>query len=682
MPTDPVCGMFVPQNTNIVLIKDGDTYYFCSTACKIKFQQPIEARKKDRLALIVAWSFAIPVLIITYFISFGMKDYVMLVLSLPVQFYSGLKFYKGAYQALKMRSGNMDLLIALGTSVAFFFSVAIIVFPSFIPTNTTYFDTSTFIIALILTGSYIQDITESKANDAANELIKRLPSRVNLIDVNGTTIIVSLDKLKKDNVILVKPGENVPVDGTVIDGGTEVDESMISGEPEPVVKIKGSSVISGTTNLNGVIKVRVDSVGKDSTINKISELIEHAAAGRVKSQKLADIFSAYFVPIVIGVSIVTAFFWYGFLSYAGSSAVYEITVLSFVSVIIIACPCAIGLAAPITLLVASNASLKNHLLLKNISSLEKLAKINLAVFDKTGTLTDSRPDIDKIVVKDGRYNDVSVLEYAASLEQYSNHPIASAIVKYAKSKHITFKDISRVEEKPGEGIYGEFNGKNIVIKRGDSLNSVSLYVNNVLIGDILLSYHIKKDAVVVIKKLHSIGIKTAIITGDRLAEANRVGSMLNIDYIHAEITPEKKSEIIKKYQKQGYYVMYAGDGINDAIALETADVGVAMGTGSDIAKESGDVIILKDDLLLVYYLKKVGDYTLSKIKQNILWAISYNAILIPVAAGVLVPIFGLGVYSLLPIFAALAMGMSSVSVVLNSLLLKPKLNKVQQYTLM
>jgi Cu2+-exporting ATPase/Cu+-exporting ATPase len=675
MPVDPICGMFVPQNAEITAEKDGNTYYFCSTTCRIKFQKPEEASKKERLSLAIAWTFAVPVLVLTYFISFGMKDYVMLALALPVQFYSGLKFYRGAYQAIKMRSGNMDLLIALGTSAAFFFSLFVTLFPSAIPNSSTYFDTSTFIIALILTGNYIQDVTERKANDAANELIKRIPSRVNLVDSNGVAASVDLSEVKSGDIILIKPGENVPVDGTVIDGKTEVDESMISGEAEPVIKVKGSRVVSGTTNINGAVKVKVEQVGKDSTISKIYELIKQAATGRLKIQRLADAFSAYFVPVVIGIAIAAAVFWYVFLSFSSSGAVYEITVLAFVSVIIIACPCAIGLATPITLLVASNAASRDHLLLKNMSSLERLAKVNLVVFDKTGTLTDARPDIDSIISKSGGYSSESILKYAASLEQYSNHPIAKAIVEYAKDREITFSDISQVEEKPGVGVSGMLAEKSIDIRRSKEKNTVSLYIEGNPVGDIVLSYHIKSNAGEVVKKLNSIGMKTAMITGDKQEEAQRVGAAVGIDDIYAEVTPEKKADIIKAYQKKGYYVMYAGDGINDAIALETADVGVAIGTGSDIAKASGDVVMLNDDLILLYDLKRMGNSTISKIKQNIGWAIGYNAALIPIAGGALVPVFGLRVYSLLPIFAALAMGMSSVSVVLNSLLLKKTIRK-------
>ena len=476
-------------------------------------------------------------------------------------------------------------------------------------------------------------------------------------------------------MILIKPGENVPVDGSVLEGKTEVDESMLTGEAEPVLKIKGSKVISGTVNINGAIKVKVEGAGKDSTLSKLYTLIKQAATGKLKIQRLADTFSSYFVPIVIIAAIVAASIWYVSLSSAGSGVVTEITVLAFVSVIVIACPCAIGLATPITLLISSNISSSWFILMKNMSAMDRLSKVNIVVFDKTGTLTEAKPDVNEVLPASKVYNANFILSYAASIEQYSNHPIAKAITEFAKVKHISLLDVTGEEEKPGVGVSGVIKGERVEVRRGSDKNRVSIFVNGHRLGDVTLSYRIKESSKAVIRKFEESGIKTAMVTGDKIEEARRVGNILGITDIHAEITPEKKADIIKAYQQNGLYVMYAGDGINDAAAIETADFGVALGGGSDIAKESGDAVLLKDDMMLLYDIYVIGHATISKVKQNIGWAIGYNAALMPIAGGAVVPLFGLGIYSFLPILAAAAMGMSSISVVLNSLLLKRTINK-------
>ena len=675
MPTDPICGMHVPQNSDITLEQDGQKYYFCSTGCRIKFQAPEKENKRERTALIIAWTFSMPVLIINYLLAVPSKNYIMLFLALPVQFYSGLPFYKGAYQALRMRSGNMDLLISIGTLTAFFFSAFVTLFPGYFSASGVYFDTSTFIISLILTGNYIQGVMELRANDAANKLISRIPSHIHVIDDNGEIKDIETDEVKKGDTILIKPGENVPVDGRVLEGRTEADESMLSGEAEPVLKIKGSKVISGTVNINGAIKVEVEGAGKDSTLSKLYTLIKQAATGKLRIQRLADVFSSYFVQVVIIAAIIAASIWYISLSSAGNGLVYEITLLAFVSVIIIACPCAIGLATPITLLISSNISSSRFILMKNMSAMDRLSKVNLMVFDKTGTLTEAKPDVTEVLPASKSYNTNFILGYAASIEQYSNHPIAKAITESAKEKSIGLLDVTDVEEKPGVGVSGMIKGERVEVRRGSNKNRVSVFVDGRQFGDILLSYKIKKSSKEVIKKFEKSGIKTAMVTGDKLEEAKRVGDILGITDIHAEITPDKKADIIKSYQQKGLYVMYAGDGINDAAAIETADFGVAMGGGSDIAKESGDAVLLKDDMTLLYDIIVIGRSTISKVKQNIGWAIGYNVVLIPIAGGAVVPLFGLGIYSFLPILAAAAMGMSSVSVVLNSLLLKRTIGK-------
>ena len=595
----------------------------------------------------------------------------MLILALPVQFYSGLHFYRGAYQAIKMHSGNMDLLVTMGTLTAFAFSAIITLFPNILPIHAVYFDASVFIISIIMTGDYLQSLTETKANNAARKLLKNLPSTVHLITKEGLKE-VDASAVKKDDIILIKPGETIAVDGEITEGKTEINESMLTGEPEPVVKVKGANVISGTQNINGVIKVKVEKAGKDSIISQMYSMIKKAATGKLKVQKMADVFSSYFVPVVITAAVISAIIWFVVLTIGNSSLVYDITILSFVSVIVIACPCAIGLATPITLLIASNISSSKYILLKNVNAFDRLSKVNIIILDKTGTLTDPKPELKDIILVKKAYNSAFILKYAASLEQYSNHPIAKAITAHASYKKIDLFEVSNIEERPGEGVYGVINGEVVSVRRAKEKNTIGIYINDSLLGEITLSYKIKESAKQLISKFKSIGIPTAMITGDSKAEAERVAEILGINEKYYEVAPDKKAEIIKEYQKNGKYVMYAGDGINDAIALESADFGVAMSIGSEIAKESGDAVLLKDDLNLLYDLYLIGKLTIKKVKQNIGWAVGYNIVLIPVAGGALVPLFGLGMYSVLPLLAATAMGMSSVSVVLNSLLLKGK----------
>lgn len=671
MPTDPICGMYVPDSSNLKIQQDEEVYYFCSTTCKIKFQEPEKERKSELIALIVAWTFSIPILVINYVFEFQYHNYLMLILALPVQFYSGLHFYKGAYQAIKIHSGNMDLLVTIGTLTAFAFSTIVTLFPNILPIHAVYFDASVFIISIIMTGDYLQSLTETKANSAARKLLKNLPSTVHLITKDGLKE-VDASAVKKDDIILIKPGETIAVDGEIIEGQTEINESMLTGESEPVVKVKGSSVISGTQNINGVIKVKVEKAGKDSTISQMYSMIKKAATGKLKVQKMADVFSSYFVPVVITAAVISAIIWFVVLTAGNSALVYDITILSFVSVIVIACPCAIGLATPITLLIASNISSSKYILLKNVNAFDRLSKVNIVILDKTGTLTDPKPELKDIIPVKKAYNSAFILKYAASLEQYSNHPIAKAITAHASNKKINLFEVSNIEEKPGEGVYGVINGEVVSVRRAKEKNTIGVYINDSLLGEITLSYKIKESAKQLISKFKSIGIPTAMITGDSKAEAERVAEILGINEKYYEVAPDKKAEIIKEYQKNGKYVMYAGDGINDAIALESADFGVAMSIGSDIAKESGDAVLLKDDLNLLYDLYLIGKLTIKKVKQNIGWAVGYNVALIPIAGGALVPLFGLGIYSVLPLLAATAMGMSSVSVVLNSLLLKSK----------
>ena len=678
MPTDPVCGMFVSEDSDLFLDVDGQRYYFCSKTCLLKYSSPEKESRKLKNRLIVAWSLAIPIIIITYVLpnTVVFRDYLLLGLALPVQFYSGYGFYEGAYHSLKSKSANMDLLVSLGTLTAFAFSVFVTFFPKVIPSSSVYFDASSFIITLILTGNFIENLTKIKANKAASKLIEIIPTTSHIIQENGEITDKKTSEVKVSDNILVKPGEIIPADGKIYEGKSEIDESMLTGEQEPVVKVSGNEVSSGTKNLNGILKIKVTRTGRDSTVSQIYELIQRASSGRAKIQRVADVFSSVFVPVVLAAGIASLLFWWLYLSSMGNPISIEIAILAFVSVVVIACPCAIGLAGPITLLIASNISYENGIIIKNSSALDRLSKVTRAVFDKTGTITESDPTVNELLVTGGNSKE-TVLALAASIESFSNHPVAKAIVKMATENKVKVPEATDIKENPGTGISGSVDGKSVQISRSrhNGVSAVSISVEGEHIGSFVLSYKIRESASIAINELKAIGVKVSMITGDSTEEAKRVGEIVGIDDIHAEVLPDQKSEIIKQFQMDGDYVMFTGDGINDSVALETADVGLAMGSGTDIARDSGDIILLNNDLENVVNAKIIGERTIRKIKQNIGWAFGYNTILIPIAAGILVPVFGFSVYSILPMLAALAMGMSSTSVVTNSLLLRGKVTR-------
>jgi len=673
MPTDPVCGMFVPDSTDLVYEKDGEKYYFCSTTCLETFKSPEVEISKLRLKIIVAWSLSIPVLLITYLTGyFALKDYLLFALATPVQIYSGRGFYYGAWNSIKQRTSNMDLLVALGTTTAYLFSIAVtFAKPSFIPAGSVYFDASSFIITLILTGTYVETLTKARANSAATKLLSIIPSTVHILREDGTMADEGTEFLKKGDRVVVKPGENMPADGTVSSGSSEVDESMITGEQMPVLKKTGDSVTSGTLNLNGALTVLVEKAGSDSTVRKIYSLIQMAASGRTKVQKAADTFAVWFVPVVLSAAIASSLFWFIYLVYSGSTLSSFVPVLVFVSVVVIACPCAIGLAGPITLLISSNVSFSNGMVIKNPNALDRLSKVSRVILDKTGTLTERNPVVEEVIPLSG-FTLEDVMSYSSALEAFSNHPIGNAINAYTTSHGIETPDADNVVETAGVGITGTVSGKSIEIIRSEEAggSNVMVKVDGRAAGTIRLNYVLRADAVELVKSLKDAGIKVSMITGDKKEEADRLAEMIGITDVHSDTHPEDKADIVSEYQKSGDYVLYVGDGINDSIALETADVGMAMGGGSDIAMASGDIILLNDDLMNIRSALIIGNMTIRKIRQNIGWAIGYNSVLIPVAAGILVPLTGLGIYSFLPILSALAMGFSSTSVVLNSLLLR------------
>ncbi|MCL4359098.1 MAG: cation-translocating P-type ATPase, partial [Candidatus Thermoplasmatota archaeon] len=506
MPTDPVCGMYVPGSSSIFAVVDGEKIYFCSKSCMQEYTSPNEKEKSLRYRLAVAWTFSIPILLITYFFQFAYRDYVLLLLALPVQFYSGYAFYQGAFMAIKSRSGNMDLLITIGTVTAFVFSLFITIFPEAIISAGIYFDASAFIITLILTGNYVENSTKKRANSSASRLVDMIPATSHFITDTGDVEDRKTSEISAGDRILVKPGEMFPCDGKIYEGVTEVDQSILTGEQEPVVKRVGDAVFSGTSNLNGSVRMEVSKTGKNTTVGQIYDLIRRASTGRANVQKIADRFSAIFIPIVLTVAVASAIFWLIFLSYAGSPYSVEIAVLSFVSVVVIACPCAIGLAGPITMLISSSISSENGIVVKNAGSMDRLAKATRVVFDKTGTLTSSDPEISSTTVI-GSMKESDLLALGAALEMNSNHPVARAITNEAKRRNLSLKKCTEIKETPGTGIEGIVDGKKIGVARSiqQSGSAVDILVNGVTMGSIRLEYPLRDSAKEAINQLQSMG---------------------------------------------------------------------------------------------------------------------------------------------------------------------------------
>ncbi len=664
--------MFVSETSELKLTEDGDTYYFCSKDCLDKFTNPEKQAGKLRLRLTVGILFTIPVLVLTYVTPASyLRDYILIILASPVQFYSGYVFYSGSLHSLKEKSANMDILITIGSSTAFGFSAAVsLLHIALIGPGEVYFDASSAILTLILVGQYVESRSKLRANITARNLFKLLPDMVHSVRPDGSVSDVRTDSVKPGEIIRVYPGDRVPCDGVVTNGESEVDESIISGEQKPVLKIKGDRVISGAININGSIDVTVQAMGKGSTIDEINKLIRKASTGRTKFQRITDRFSSIFVPSIIVTASSTGIFWYIFLTLSGYHDPVLIAILSFVSVVVIACPCAIGLATPVSLLVASDSSLSSGIVIRNPGAVERLAKVDYVVLDKTGTITDPVPEVSGVVENGMSQRDL--IKYAVSLESHSTHPYARAVRKKAALMGITPLPVEGLRELPGKGIYGSCEGLNVGLTRiSDSGKpGFSLIINGEEKGRFELSYQIKENTSEGIRKLHESGIEVGIVSGDNEEEVRRISSIVGTDSFTGGASPSEKEEIVRSLQEKGKYVLFLGDGINDAAAIASADVGASVAEGTDIAKSQSDIVFLSGNTGAIFASKKIAEQTVRKIRQNIIYAIVYNVALVPVAAGVLVPIFGLTIFSYLPFLSAAAMGMSSTSVVLNSLRLR------------
>lgn len=684
MATDPVCGMYVDENsTKLTSEREGKRYYFCSTSCKIQFEKPEKELAGLRRALIVSWPLSIVVAALTYVFTIPYGGYVMFVLASVVQFYAGRRFYAGIMDAIRNRSSNMDTLIAIGTSAAWAYSTVVVFLPTIFPTGGLYFDTSTIIISLILTGTYMQRLAETRASSAVSALLALQPKTAHV--VKGDEVVdVPIEQVAVGDVLLVRPGEKIPTDSVVVDGDSSVDESMITGESMPLTKRKSDKVTGGTINSTSALRIRAEKVGEDTALSQIIKIVQDAASSKVPMQKLADKISSYFVPLVVLVGILAALGWYALAGVGASTSM-----LIFVSVLIIACPCALGIATPAALLVASGRAAKNGILVKSGESLQMASRIDTVVLDKTGTLTKGKPEITDIVALPG-YRERDVLGMAAAAEMNSEHIIGRAIVEKARSAKIDVQFPKNFSYSQGMGVTAvDSDGRKVEVGNTDLFNEGKLAkvnerlinleaqgktalvvgVNSSPIGLIALADVLKPDSKRAIDAMVRTGKQVWLITGDNEKVAGAVANQLGITNVMARAKPQDKLSKITELQNSGRKVAMIGDGVNDAPALTKADLGIAIGAGTEIAIQAGGIVLIRNSIMDAVVALELGKRTMSKIRQNLFWAFGYNTVLIPVAAGALIPIFTVSVYNLLPLLAAFAMAFSSVTVVSNSLLL-------------
>jgi Cu+-exporting ATPase len=615
------------------------------------------------------------------------------ILASPVVLWAGWPFFVRGYNSVRTWNLNMFTLIAIGVGASYTYSLVALFIPELFPPLmqskeglvAVYFEAASVIVALVLLGQVLELNARSKTNTAIKTLLNLAPKIAHrIVDDTGNEEDVNLEQVVVGDRLRIKPGEKIPVDGVVMEGNSNLDESMITGEPLVVAKKTGDSVIGATLNKNGMIIVEAKKVGNDTMLSQIVQMVSQAQRSRAPIQQLADTVSSYFVPAVVISSALAFLGWWFF----GPTPQLAYAVVAAVAVLIIACPCALGLATPISIMVGTGRAALSGILIKDAKTLERMEKVDTLVVDKTGTLTEGKPKVTSLNIENG-FEQKDILAYAGSLERASEHPLAEAIVEHAKEKNITLVSVENFEAITGKGIIGNIGGKHIVIGSEDFLESLDISTSNIkeeadslkqegkgviyigiegkfaaIIG---IEDPIKTTSIEAIKKLKAEGIKVVMLSGDNQTTANAVAKKLNIDEVFANVLPDEKAEVIKKLKDAGAIVAMAGDGINDAPALASADVGIAMGTGTDVAIESAGVTLIKGDLLSILKVLKLSRATMRNIRQNLFFAFIYNSIGIPIAAGVLYPVFGI---LLSPMIAAAAMSFSSVSVIANALRLK------------
>ena len=629
------------------------------------------------------------------------NNWALLLLTTPVQFWVGWQFYSGLKLLIKYRTADMNTLIAIGTLAAYFYSVAVTVFPVFFTkggiTPAIYFDTSAIIIVLILLGKYFEVLMKGRASEAIKKLIGLQPKTAKILR-DGKEVEMSIADVVVGDLIIVRPGERIPVDGKITEGDSEIDESMVTGESMPIHKKVGSAVIGSTINKFGTFSFQATKVGKDTVLSRIIKMVEEAQGSKAPIQRLADLVSSYFVPAVFAIAALTFIVWFFF----GPEPAFSFALINFVAVLIIACPCALGLATPMAIMVSSGSAAGKGILIKDAASLEIANKIDTIILDKTGTLTQGKPTVTDIISvtefpssnppvggQVPNKTDNEILKIAASIENKSEHSLAQAIVNKAKEEKINLLPVENFQAISGHGVSATLENKKILLGtrklmtdnkiivaaweekiinlESQGKTAMILAVDNELIGLIAVADVLKKESIEAVRILKKNNIAVWMLTGDNERTARAIAAEVGIDNIMSEVLPDKKSEKIRELQEQGKIVAMIGDGINDAPALTQANIGIAMGEGTDIAMESANITLMRGDLMLIPEVMGISKRTMRIIKQNLFWAFFYNVAFIPVAAGALYPLFGI---LLNPIYAAAAMAFSSISVVLNSLRLR------------
>ncbi|MFZ1558342.1 MAG: heavy metal translocating P-type ATPase [Saprospiraceae bacterium] len=718
----PICGMDLVEEQNIST--NSSKQWTCpmhpeivtneSGACPIcgmdlvPLKPDLSAEEKTYKKLLkkfwIATAFTLPILIIV--MSEMLKNnplyeimeqkywnWLQLILSIPVVFYSTWMFFERAYKSIKTWNLNMFTLIGIGAGVAWLFSVFGMLFPDIFPAQFktesnavhVYFEAATVILTLVLLGQLLEARAHSKTNSAVKELLKLAPNKAFKM-VNGEEVEVSIETIKLGDILKVKPGDKIPVDGSICEGETTIDESMITGEPIPVNKTNGDKVTSGTINGNQSFLMIAEKIGSDTLLSQIIHMVNNASRSRAPIQNLADKVSGYFVPVVVLISLLTFVVW----TIWGPEPAFVFAFVNAIAVLIIACPCALGLATPMSVMVGIGKGAQNGILIKNAEALEKLDKVDTLIIDKTGTITEGKPTVEKIGSFSKSYSEMEVLQFIVSLNSNSEHPLAEATVKYGKEHNTEILKSDNFSAVTGKGVEAKIEGKKIGLgnpkmmqyynakitsamedkakvyqQQGKTVSYLS--IENEIVGYVVIGDKIKANSGKAIAHLQKNGIEVIMLTGDNYDTAKAVADELKLADFKASMLPEDKMKEVEKLQHQGKVIAMAGDGINDAPALAKSDVGIAMGTGTDVAIESAMITLIKGDLGGIVKAKKLSHSVMRNIKQNLFFALIYNTLGIPIAAGLIFPFFGI---LLSPMVAALAMSFSSVSVIVNALRLR------------
>jgi Cu+-exporting ATPase len=693
---DPICGMVVDKATALKVERGGRIYYFCSPNCLRTFESPEAELKamRTRVTIALAGVLMLAILRAAAFIALAAGATIvtwapipalpwftwgkwLFVIVTPVQFIGGWSFYRGSWTAIRTRSINMDFLIALGTSTAYLYSVAVVFFPSVLPVDVeeraVYFEVSAVIIAFVLLGKFMEEAIKTRSSAAVRKLLDLRPATAQVIR-DGAETEIPAEQIMVDEVVVVRPGEKIATDGVVVEGSSAVDESMLTGESMPVDKAADSQVLGGTLNKTGAFRFRATRVGADTALAGIIKIVEDAQTISAPVQRLADQVTRVFVPSVV----LIAFAAFGGWWIAGD---FSQGLLAFIAVLIIACPCALGVATPAALMVGVGKGAEAGILIRSGDVLERAQKLNTVIFDKTGTLTRGEPNVTDLIGV-GEHAETDVLQLAAAVEAGSEHPLGEAIVRAAAHRGLDLPTISDFEAVPGHGIRGQVGGKRILLgnrrffaREGVDMTAVEGRVSELegqgktamlvgcgseLAGVIAVADTLKPEAKEAVEALLRDRIEVIMLSGDNERTARSIAREVGIERVIAEVLPADKAEVVRGLQNQGKVVAMVGDGVNDAPALAQADIGIAIGSGSDVAKETGGIILVKDDVRDVVTGIRLSRATMRKIKQNLFWAFIYNSAGIPVAA--------LGFLN--PIIAAAAMALSSLSVIVNSATLK------------